>query len=218
MPLAFPSHQGLIAPLWRRWPRVFEVSALCVGAAMPDVIDGFVGAYRGYLGQGVGHSLAGLVLLCMPGGMLLWWMLGRLARRLPAQAHPGLLWRAWGAGVHAMRIAPLRDMTRSSWARRLGSLLIGACSHLVIDAVSHGDCSLLYPWRPDIHIFPEWWNVAWIRLPLPGYRKPYPIGPHFLVWAFLSVYGAWLLVKPLLHRPAGSRKGTDTSGQRLDAP
>lgn len=199
MPLAFPSHQGLIAPLWRRWPHVFEASALCVGAAMPDVVDGLVGGYRGYLGQGIGHSLAGLMLLCVPGGEALWWMLGRLANRLPTPSNPRFLWRAWRAGVHAMRIEPPRDVSLSYWTRILGSLFVGAFSHLVIDVVSHGDCPWLYPWRPDFRIFPAWWNVAWMRLPLPGYRNPYPIGPHFLVWAFLSVFGAHLLIRPLLH-------------------
>ena len=39
MPLAFPSHQGLILPVARRWPAHFDGLALCVGAAMPDVVE-----------------------------------------------------------------------------------------------------------------------------------------------------------------------------------
>jgi hypothetical protein len=60
MPLSFPSHQGLIAPLWRRWPAAFDVPALCAGAAMPDVVDGVAATWRGHFGQGIGHSYDGL--------------------------------------------------------------------------------------------------------------------------------------------------------------
>lgn len=37
VPLAFPSHQGVILPLWRRFPRAIDGVAVSVGA-MPDVV------------------------------------------------------------------------------------------------------------------------------------------------------------------------------------
>ena len=74
MPLTFPSHQGLILPLVRRWPEHFEPVALCVGAAMPDIVDAAIGFGRGYLGRGYGHSLVGLFLFCLPGGLLITWL------------------------------------------------------------------------------------------------------------------------------------------------
>ena len=52
MPIAFPSHHGFLAPLWRRWPRRFSVLGLWVGAAVPDVIDGTENlAVRGHFQQ-----------------------------------------------------------------------------------------------------------------------------------------------------------------------
>ena len=53
MPLAFPSHQGLVAPLWRRWPDRYYVLALCIGAAAPDIVDGVL-------------SLLGTAMLFLP--------------------------------------------------------------------------------------------------------------------------------------------------------
>ncbi len=79
MPMTFPAHQGLIAPLWRRWPGRFDVVALCVGAAMPDIVDGAIGIFRGRFGQGIGHSLLGLVLLCVPAGLLIRALVRRIA-------------------------------------------------------------------------------------------------------------------------------------------
>src|SRR4051794_11490763 len=76
MPLAFPSHQGLILPVARRWPEYFDGLALCVGAATPDLVDGAAGLIgRGHLGQGLGHSLLGVGILCWPAGMLMTWVL-----------------------------------------------------------------------------------------------------------------------------------------------
>src|SRR5262245_1597904 len=77
MPLAFPSHQGLILPLWRRFPAAIDGVALSIGAAMPDIIDGAAWPFRGQLGQWLGHSLLG-VIISAPAGILL----ARIARRI----------------------------------------------------------------------------------------------------------------------------------------
>ena len=69
MPMTIPSHQGFLAPLWRRWPACFDIAALCVGAALPDVVDGLIGLFRGHFGQGFGHSLLGMLLLGLPLGL-----------------------------------------------------------------------------------------------------------------------------------------------------
>src|SRR5436190_23821437 len=62
MPIAFPSHQGLLAPLWRIWPRRFDVLALWSGALAPDLFDGVTSlVLRGRFGHWFGHSLLGCV-------------------------------------------------------------------------------------------------------------------------------------------------------------
>ena len=117
MPLAFPSHQGLIAPLWRRWPGRFDALALSVGAAQPDIVDGVLALVRGgHLGQGVGHTLFGLVVLCLPTGIVLALIVRPVVPRVPF----------------------LREIaTRGSIAQVIVSVLVGAFSHIGFDFISH---------------------------------------------------------------------------------
>ncbi len=198
MPPTFPSHQGLIAPLWRRWPHLFDMPALCVGAAMPDVIDGFGIFYRAHLGQAIGHSFVGLFLLCLPGGLLLWYGLHWAAARVPASRRVGFVRRAWNQGVTAIRAARPSGPFSIYWRRVMGSLFVGGASHLFFDALTHGHSPWFYPWRNDISLYPEWWHIAWMRFPLPLYEHPYPVGPHLLLWILFGLLGACWLFLPVL--------------------
>ena len=196
MPATFPSHQGLIAFLWRRWPGVFDVRALCVGAAMPDIIDGLLVVVRGRFGQGIGHSLIGLVLLCVPGGLLLWLGLHRWARgRGPVQGETfaARLWNsAWsvlGEGGGAA------DLPRV-WGRVVGCLALGVFSHLLVDLISHGGFPWLLPWIPKLKIYPDWWYDVWVCIPRPWQESGKVLGPPRAIWIAMTVWGAWLLIRP----------------------
>jgi hypothetical protein len=173
MPVAFPSHQGLILPLWRRYPRAIDGVALCVGAAMPDVVDAAAWPFRGELGQWMGHSLLG-ALVCVAAGFPLLW----LARRaLP---------RAW--------IARLDEGAPPSpgVARAAASLAIGALSHDAFDLVTHASFLLLWPWYTNPDVFPSWWSHAWASVPVFVYKRPYPLAPHTIAWFLATVLGAVL--------------------------
>lgn len=187
MPLAFPSHQGLILPLWQRWPHRFDALALCVGAAMPDVVDGLAWFWRGQFGQWLGHSLLGVVVACTPLG----WPMVLLARRvLPPAWSERLRGGAAPAGFGCVTL----------------SLAVGALSHLAFDFVSHGNFLWSWPWHTDEHWFPAWWYRSWAAIPLPGYREPYPFAPHTVVWVLLSGAGIWLFLRALRRGPrAGGR-------------
>jgi len=209
VPLAFPSHQGLIAPLWRRWPERFNVLALCIGAAMPDVVDGVAGAFRGHLGQWYGHSLIGLFAFCLPAGLLLTWLVIALGKRLTAPADGGRgaarNLRRLGRGMQQLGsfpegLAPLARLRFSGF-----SVFVGALSHLVLDFISHGGFFWLYPWHANLRLFPSWWYARWFEIPLPGYAGPYPAGPHLLVWVLLSVVGIAMLFLPR-RSPSGLRQ------------
>jgi hypothetical protein len=212
MPLAFPSHQGLILPVVRIAPRLWDVRALCVGAAMPDVIDGAAGLYRGDLGQGFGHSLAGVLLLCWPVGLLLTAALAALDARLRRRGGNllGLRPLCASAGVWAPP-APPGGPKPSGWGvlRTASiSLIVGAASHVAFDCVSHERCYWLYPWRPARQCFPSWWYAAWFTVCVPLYREPYPFAPHTVVWCALSVIGAVLFYWPAL-RGIGGKSPAD---------
>ena len=196
MPFAFPSHQGLIAPLWRRWPGVFDVPSLCVGAGMPDAVDGLIGAYRGHLGQTYGHSLVGMVFLCVPLGLVLWFALHAAARRLRPVSKSGFFARSWNMGLEAFAEGIGPPDFKRRWWRVVWCLGLGAFSHLFFDLISHGGFPWLMPWVPKIRIFPDWWYITWARLPVPGYEKAYDVGPHLTVWIFLSALGIYLLFRP----------------------
>jgi hypothetical protein len=201
VPLAFPSHQGLIAFLWRRWPRTFDVLACCVGAAVPDVVDGLLGLARAHLGQWLGHGLLGLFALDLPAGLALTLAAAALAARLPPDSKVGAHLRAWGATSAAAR--------PGARARILCvSVLAGSFSHLAFDFVSHGNFLWLCPWYDNPSFFPAWWYARWLEIPLPFYPRPYPVGPHLLVWTFLSLLGAILLAR----RPPARRSGSAVAG------
>lgn len=190
MPLAFPSHQGLIAPLWRRWPDRFDAPALCIGAAMPDVVDGIAGAFRGGLGQWYGHTLIGLFLLVLPAGLLFYWTAIQIGVRLE-RAGSGPRVAAWLLGARDPEMMPFARARQA-----VAGVCIGGFSHLFFDFISHGNFLWFYPWYENPHFFPAWWYVRWFEIPLPGYRNPYPAGPHLAVWVFLSLLGAVMLFRP----------------------
>ncbi|MHC4550792.1 MAG: DUF4184 family protein [Planctomycetota bacterium] len=182
MPLAFPSHQGLILPLWRRYPARLDGVALCVGAAMPDLVDAAAWPARGELGQWLGHSLLGVVG-CVPAGLALAW----LARRITP--------RPWLARLEAGAPA-------SPGLVRAGlSVAGGALSHVVLDFITHGNFLLLWPWYGSDDAFPSWWYHAWGGIPVPVYREPYPFAPHTIAWIALSILGAVLFVRTLRRAP-----------------
>lgn len=185
VPFGFPSHQGLLAPLWRRWPTRFAVIPLWVGAVVPDLIDGVAGfLVRGHLGQWAAHSILGLFVLSVPIGVALAWgvriALRRVARRDgAAETRLGRL-AAWTLAVDA----PRRGLALDAW-----SVWVGALSHIVFDLASHERSKLLWPWREDPLWFGSWWQATWFRVSVPGYDG-YSIGPHFVGWIVLSVLGA----------------------------
>lgn len=180
MPVAFPSHQGLILPLWQRWPQHLDAISLSVGAAMPDVVDALAWPVRGELGQGMGHSLLGVVALCLPLGLAL----EQLVRRF----------------VPSRFLARLDGTTPPRLARACGSLVVGALSHVVFDLITHANFPLLWPYGRELHPFPAWWSRPWARIPLFVYREPYPLAPHTIVWAVLSVLGVVLFLRALRPR------------------
>ena len=164
MPFAFPSHPGLIAPLWRRWPHRFDPLACAIGAMVPDIVDGVFGLARRNLGQWYGHSLIGLVVLDVPVAILLCFVAGRLPR--------------------------LRDLPHAPLGKLTFGAFIGALSHVLFDFISHETFVLLLPWHAYERVFPAFWTTRWFELRTPFYREPYPIGPHFTVWVVLSIAGA----------------------------
>ncbi|MBI3817930.1 MAG: DUF4184 family protein [Planctomycetes bacterium] len=184
MPLAFPSHQGLILPLWRRFPRRFDGVALCVGAAMPDAMDFALWPVRGELGQWLGHSLLG-IFISIPAGLALAWA---ARRALPVK--------------FISRLDDRADVNTNRPIRAAASIAIGAFSHVSFDLVTHGNFLLFWPWYLNNRAFPSWWYHTWTAIPLPVYREPYPVAPHTIAWTLFSILGVWLFFRCMRPLPA----------------
>ncbi|MDD4872404.1 MAG: DUF4184 family protein [Kiritimatiellae bacterium] len=211
MPMTFPSHQGLIAPLWRRWPDRFNITALCVGAAMPDIVDGVIGIFRGHFGQGIGHSFLGLAVLGIPMGFALHTLVCRTVFRLTPLQNKGFLAYAWNLGVSTLVEEEKKNRHDSRRYLIIISLILGAFSHLIFDLVSHGHFPWLIPWIPKIPIFPDWWYETWLRIWLPWKPAGRKIGPHAAVWVALSIVGIWMLLCPAVRSwRKGSRSLSET--------
>ncbi len=183
MPALFPSHQGLVLPVLRWLPGRFDGVALCVGAAMPDLLDGAAWPFRGELGQWLGHSLLGVVA-SVPAGLALTVF---VRRYVPAR----WLFRLERA-----------SRSRRSLARDALSVAVGALSHVATDFVTHGNFLLLWPWHRDDHAFPAWWYHSFAEIPLLVYREPYPLAPHTIAWIALTVVGAALFLRHVRSAPA----------------
>lgn len=175
MPLAFPSHQGLILPIIAdRWR--LDTIALSVGAALPDIVEllVWVTPFGGDLGQGIGHSLIGVILF-VPVGLLFTMLTRRLTPR---------------------RVLARLDRYGPQSTRNVcGAIVVGALSHVLFDFVTHANFVLLVPFYEDDNFFPSWWTRTWASVPLVIYRKPYPIAPHTIAWSFASVLGIVLFVR-----------------------
>ena len=176
---------------------------------MPDVVEACLGIFRGHLGQSLGHTLVGLFLFCIPGGLVLWFFMHAMMRRVPRASGPGWWPATWNRGLQVFADAPPSDVLRNHFGLLLWSLGVSAFSHLCFDLISHRGFKLFLPWYTNNHFFPGWWYIEWASLPLPGYRNPYPFGPHLLVWIFLSILGTVML----LRRPKDSSSESPGNGE-----
>ncbi len=147
MPLTFPAHQGLVAAAKLRWPRWVDGTALCIGAAAPDL------AYP--LGSWMAHhshSSIGLLVWALPFTLLA----SELTRR----------WSAAGIFAHLPDCGPLRLRSYRVLAQRRPlrvvtflSAVVGATSHVLVDSFSHTG-----RWGADLLGL----DVVLFTLPYPG--------------------------------------------------
>lgn len=125
MPVTFPAHQGLIAGVKLKWPKAIDGTAVCIGAAAPDL------AYSmGTWMNGISHHLTGVLVWAFP-----FTLVATMVTR----------WRA-ASGVFAAvpDAGPLRLLSygvlgerRPSFLVTATSALIGIGSHIFIDGFTH---------------------------------------------------------------------------------
>lgn len=131
MPLTFPAHQAIVLPAKLRWPDRVDATALCVGAAMPDLTYPFLG--------NEGQTLLGGLVVAVPLTMLVCAVLRRSAATGITANLPDLgRFRIRSYGVITSRRPPTRTTVLSA--------LVGVLSHVLVDSFTHGDrfLSLLF--------------------------------------------------------------------------
>jgi hypothetical protein len=133
--LTFPAHQAVVLPIKFRWPQRTDATAMCVGAASPDLLNSVPGV------GSAGHSVAGVVLGAVPLTMVIcWWLRWRAAAGVFAHLPDAGPFR-----VHSYRVIARR---RPGVTTTLVGALLGASSHVLIDAFTHG----------------ERWGATWLNL------------------------------------------------------
>jgi hypothetical protein len=125
VPLTFFAHQAPMIPLKRAWPHAFDGTALCVGAAAPDL------AYPlGTWLSGQSHTAIGVAVWAVPATIVACTLIRlRLAASVFAQ-----LPDAGSLRLHSWCVLGARW---PAWWTTVTSALIGATSHVLIDGFTH---------------------------------------------------------------------------------
>lgn len=126
MPWTF-AHPAAVLPFRKLCPRHLSFAGLVTGSMMPDV-----GYYVGHLSLGGRtHSLAGIVEICVPAGLVVLLLVRALhqpvARMLPAPHRQALLALAPAPSLLAPRALGISA----------ASVLLGALTHVAWDAFTH---------------------------------------------------------------------------------
>lgn len=143
MPLTFPSHAAAILPLLHlRGTRRLPASALVVGSAAPDLIY-----LVGTLGAAA-HRPPGLVLFCLPAGLLAFVYLEALL--LPVLGPPLVTLAPARARPTLARLVGPRPLPRTAaaWLAVAVAVVLGAATHQLWDGFTHAwlwPASALYP-------------------------------------------------------------------------
>ena len=198
MPMTFPAHQGLILPVVRRWPNLFDALALSVGAAMPDITDTILGfPLNGYFKQWYGHALIGIFTLDFAGGLLITWLIAVLARRILKSVYVPKALRAF-----LPQASPTRDPKEAGMHTRGRlkvwslSVMVGILSHIGFDLISHDTNLLFYPWYENVYWFPEWWYRIWFETRhLSMFGRTYSVGVFSISWGLLTLIGSLLFLR-----------------------
>lgn len=137
MPYAV-AHPLAVIPLARALGRRGVASALVLGSVIPDAWYLVPGIDRAF-----SHNASGLLLFCLPAGLLAYLVFHAVAKEPLLQLLP----QGLASRVRAFACAGL---PRASWPTVCASLLLGAATHLAWDAFTHrGRLSRAWPFLTE---------------------------------------------------------------------
>jgi uncharacterized membrane protein YhaH (DUF805 family) len=122
------SHAAAVLPFTRPLARWRLLSATIIGSMVPDF--GFFSPWRPPRVET--HSWPGLVLFCLPVGLLTFWVFQRLIKPALLEVLPNATYARWQDFARPADIG-----NRRQWAVAAVGILVGAFTHLVWDAFTH---------------------------------------------------------------------------------
>lgn len=173
-----PAHTVAVLP-FRSWcPHHLIFSALVIGSVSPDFIY-FLGLpSKGWWD----HRFVSVLGFCLPTGLLAFWVFESFMRS------PLMLLAPWFVRKRAAHfVKETVVFTPDVWARAALSILLGALTHVVWDAFTHGG-------RWGVAMFPAL-TESWLDLgniPIAGYR----LFQHGSTVVGLSILCIWFLRLP----------------------
>lgn len=121
------SHAAAVLPL-HKWTRAkLPLAALMIGSMSPD----FAYFIPGDPVRITTHSIAGVFSFCLPVGLILWLLFVRVLEQ-PTLA---LMPESWSARI----VPPHREWTFRRLLIAAAAVILGALTHLIWDAFTHGD-------------------------------------------------------------------------------
>jgi hypothetical protein len=141
------SHIAAVVPAYRPLTRAHLFSAAVIGSMAPD----FGMLLPESLARWQTHSLQGLITFCLPMGLLAWWLTQVLIKPALIEVLPDQAW------ARARAEHPTLTLLRPAvWLGAAAGVLLGAITHLILDAFTHEDArgvrlfSLLDDYGPEI--------------------------------------------------------------------
>jgi hypothetical protein len=137
MPFTF-SHPSLVLPFIKAPKKWLSATGLLIGSTLPD----FEYFLRLEFRADIGHSLIGIPLFCLPVGLILCYLFHHLIRDAFIENLPWF----WQARLHEYKSLNWHKHVKTyPWAV-IGSICLGAGSHIFLDAFTHGDGFFVERW------------------------------------------------------------------------
>ena len=153
MPFTF-SHPAIVLPLTLLPRRLASATGLIVGSMAPD----FEYFLRMKVQSEYSHTLWGLLLFCMPLGLVIAFLFHELVKPALVNNLPGFL----QARFRPMAQYPWRKYFAENWPVVCVSVLIGAASHVLWDGCTHAHGFFVQAWP----VFSGEWDIAGHNIPI----------------------------------------------------
>ena len=196
------SHAALVLPFSRLLARWRLLSAVVIGAMVPDF--GLFFPWRFHRFET--HSAVALVTFCLPVGMTTYWVFQYLIKTPVLEVLPEGAYARWRPFSSPADLTSLRQ-----WVLAACGILAGALTHLVWDAFTHENARgiRMIPWLEEPVVDIGNHHVAGVRLMQDG---------SSLIGLVVVLVLVWYGLRRGSEHPVPDRPLRPAPGRRLPAP